>query len=557
MLETLSIERFAIIERAEIRFQGGFTVLSGETGAGKSILIDALSLLMGTRADPGMIRHGAEKADLNARFSHLPRALVERLADDELADEEIPDTCLIRRTVREKGGKVFVNAHPLTAAHLRELCAYLVNIHGQHANQALMKSGEQRDRVDRFGKLEKLLAAVARSYHNWQRKLRRERQWREERDAGAERLALIGYQLDEFDRIAPQENEFATLSQAQRLLAASGEILDKGGQLKAWLHESDPSLGEQLHTACQTATALAALNPDFQEVRELLDQAGVHLDEANDSLSRALRRIEHDPARLAELDNRMSALHGLARKHRLDPQELHPRWKILRKEYDALQRSQTSGETLAAESEAARLSYDQAADSLSVARREAGDKLAGEVQRRVRQLGMARAVFAVKISPAEKASAKGCDEITFLLCANPGQALQPLAKVASGGELSRISLAIEVAGLGEATLPETLIFDEIDAGIGGEVADTVGKLLSRLGRTRQVLCITHLPQVAVWADHHYTIEKISNDDSTQTRVRLLTPGQRIVEIARMLGSARADTSREHARAMLEEVRKRQ
>lgn len=557
MLDTLSIRQFAIIERAEIHFRPGFTVLSGETGAGKSILIDALSLLMGNRADPGMIRHGAEKADLNARFSNLPKALSEQLDNDELIDEEAPDNCLIRRTLREKGGKVFINTHPLTSARLRTLSVCLLDIHGQHANQALVRSGEQRDRVDRFGKLGKLLATVADTYQHWQKQLQRARAWQEERTTSAERLELIRYQLDEFERIAPQENEFTTLAKAQQLLAASDEILAKGGQLKAWLHENEPSLSEQLHAAFETATALAALNPDFHEARDLLNQAGVHLDEASDSLSRALNRIEHDPARLAEIDARMSALYGLARKHRLDPQELHSKWQSLRAEHDAVQRKEKSGETLEAVSEAAHTAYNQSADSLTAARRTAGERLAEKVQQLVRQLGMARAIFTVEHLPAQRPSAKGRDEIRFLLCANPGQTPQPLAKVASGGELSRVSLAIEVAGLDEAALPETLIFDEIDAGIGGEIADTIGKLLQRLGRTRQVLCITHLPQVAVWADHHYTIEKITNEDSTRTCIERLAPKQRIIEIARMLGSANADTSREHARVMLEQAGNRQ
>ena len=557
MLETLSIEQFAIIERTEIRFWPGFTVLTGETGAGKSILIDALSLLMGNRADPGLIRHGAEKADLYACFTHLPKVLRENLDGDELSDEQAPDHCLIRRTVREKSGKVFVNAHPLTAARLRELSVCLVNIHGQHANQALMKSGEQRDRVDRFGKLEKLRATVREAYRNWQQQLRREREWRQASDAGAERLDLLRYQLDEFERIAPQENEFATLSKNQRLLAASEEILGKGGQLQAWLRESDPSLSGQLHAACQTAAALAALHEDFKETGELLDQAAVYLDEAGDSLAHTLGRIEHDPARLNEIDKRMGALHELARKHHLDPETLHARWRILREEHTALAQRQTSGETLTAESEAARLAYEQAAGRLTAARREAGARLAGEVQESVRRLGMDRATFAIDLSPAEKPSAQGRDNITFLLCANPGQTLQPFARVASGGELSRVSLAIEVATLDEATLPETLIFDEIDAGIGGEVADRVGKLLKRLGRRRQVLCITHLPQVAVWADHHYSIEKSGDEHETQTDIHPLAREQRIVEIARMLGSAEAGASREHARAMLERSAKKQ
>lgn len=554
MLDTLSIRQFAIIEHSEIHFKSGFNVLSGETGAGKSILIDAISLLLGHRADAGMIRHGADKADIHAAFSQIPENLATHLADNELADADEPHTALIRRTIREKASKSFINAQPVTAALLKQLSEQLVNIHGQHANQALLHQAEQRRRLDRFGKLDLLVETVQQRYQEWKQQEAAWQAWQQARDSLNERLELCAYQLQEFEQAAPQDNEFSELAEQHALLASADEILSKGGQLSDALYENEHSAAALLRQLAQQAEQLAALHGNFQESAELLNQAAIYADEAADALARQLGKIEHDPEQLAQLDERMSALHSLARKHRIEPEQLGSRWQQLAEEHQRLSAESEGGENSSAALQAAEKAYRQAAENLSQARHKAAQNMAAQTLEWIRQLGMEKAQFSVHISPSEKPSAYGIDDIHFLLCANPGQQLQSLAKVASGGELSRISLAIEVACLDDNAVPHTLIFDEIDAGIGGEVADTVGRLLAKLSQTRQVLCITHLPQVAAYAAHHFRIEKTSDEHSTQTRVIPLDKAARIIELARMLGSADSETSRKHAETMLKNSR---
>lgn len=549
MLEQLNIEQLAIIQRSQIRFQPGFNVLSGETGAGKSILIDALSLLLGARADSSSIRHGADKAQVIANFIDNPEHLAKLLNEEGLDDLDDPQGCLIRRTVRESASKAYLNDHPVTAAKLKGIGAHLVSIHGQHANQTLVKSDEQRRRLDRFAGHRELLDDVNRAYGNWQKLERAWQDWQQQRSDSEERLNLLAYQLEELNELAPQENEFEQLSAEQNTLASVDSILEHGSNLGNLLQDNDESINALLRHARQLSEKLAEIDDRFSETYDMIEQSLIHADEAYDALHKRLSRIEHDPEQLANIEARMSALHSLARKHHCTPDELYSHWQALQHEYENLQRQSNDSNQLDDQRDAALQHYNNVADKLSNARQKAAATLSKEVEGWIRQLGMQRATFAVDVRSAERPAAHGQDDVNFLLCANPGQTLQPLSKVASGGELSRVSLAIEVSCLDEAPVP-TIIFDEIDAGIGGEVADTVGSLLHRLSHNRQVLCITHLPQVAAYADHHYLIEKSSDDTSTQTRVTPLDEDTRIIEIARMLGSADSATSREHARAML-------
>lgn len=555
MLNTLTIDQFAIIDHSEIHFKKGFNILTGETGAGKSILIDAIGHILGERADASLIRHGAEKADIQAWFSHIPPAFVQMLEDNEHLDPDAPDQAHLRRTIREKGSKVFINSQATTAAKLKEYSSQLVNIHGQHANQALLQSPEQRRRIDRYGKLDAALQAVTEAYRHWKTLEQQQQEWQKSREAQQERLELLNYQLQEFDSIAPKDNEFTELSERHSLLAAADDILAKGTQLIELLYENEQNISSHLHYAVQLAQTLASEHKAYQESAELIEQSHIYLEEARDTLNRQLSRIEHNPEELAALDERMTQLHTLARKHRIAPEALTEHWETLAEEQTALQTTQEKGDNLSKAVKEAETHYYQAAETLTAARQAAADELATEALTWIRQLGMEKAQFQIALTPANKPSVHGMDEVSFLLCANPGQTLQPLAKVASGGELSRISLAIEVACLDDNAVPHTLIFDEIDAGIGGEVADTVGRLLSKLSQTRQVLCITHLPQVAAYAAHHYRIEKTSDDTSTQTCVIPLDKKARITEIARMLGSADSTTSRQHAEMMLKERQK--
>ena len=551
MLEQLTIDQIAIIEHSEIHFRPGYNVLTGETGAGKSILIDALGLVLGERADASSIRHGEKRATVSATFRDLSAAHQQALADDGLDDPDNPGQAVIRRTLRDGGSKAWVNDQNVTGGKLKTLAAALVNIHGQHHNQALLKNDEQRRRLDRYAGHRELLAACADAYRHWQQLEKDHAAWQTARTSDEERLALLAYQLDEIEQLAPQEDEFDQLAAKQTLLASADQILASGSRLADQLSDGEHNLHSALRHAQREAEHLAAIHDNYRETAELLEQSAVYLSEASDSLAKQLGKIEHDPEALAETEARMSALHALARKHHIDPGQLPAHWQTLAAEYQALSQKNQSGSELEAACRAAEADYHAKAAALSAARQKAAPALARDVEQWIRQLGMEKATFAIDVQPAARLAAHGNDDITYTLCANPGQTLQPLAKVASGGELSRVSLAIEVACLDETpTPPPTIIFDEIDTGIGGEIADTVGRLLHTLGQNRQVLCITHLPQVAAYADAHYRIEKHSDNHATQTRVTALDDEARITEIARMLGSAASDTSRDHARTML-------
>ena len=551
MLEQLTIDQIAIIEHSEIPFRPGYNVLTGETGAGKSILIDALGLVLGERADASSIRHGQARATVSATFSELSSAHQQALAEDGLDDPDNPGQIHIRRTLRDGGSKAWVNDQSVTGSKLKTLAATLVNIHGQHHNQALLKNDEQRRRLDRYAGHRELLAACADAYRHWQQLEKDHAAWQTARTSDEERLALLAYQLDEIEQLAPQEDEFDQLAAKQTLLASADQILASGSRLAEQLSDGEHNLHSALRHAQREAEHLAALHEPYCETAELLEQSAVYLSEASDSLAKQLGKIEHDPEALAETEARMSALHALARKHHIDPGQLPAHWQTLAAEHAALSQKNQSGSALEAACRAAEADYHAKAAALSAARQKAAPALARDVEQWIHQLGMEKATFAIDVQPAARPAAHGNDDITYTLCANPGQTLQPLAKVASGGELSRVSLAIEVACLDETpTPPPTIIFDEIDTGIGGEIADTVGRLLHTLGQNRQVLCITHLPQVAAYADAHYRIEKHSDNHATQTRVTALDDEARITEIARMLGSAASDTSRDHARTML-------
>ena len=551
MLEQLTIDQIAIIEHSEIHFRPGYNVLTGETGAGKSILIDALGLVLGERADASSIRHGEKRATVSATFRDLSAAHQQALADDGLDDPDNPGQVVIRRTLRDGGSKAWVNDQNVTGGKLKTLAAALVNIHGQHHNQALLKNDEQRRRLDRYAGHRELLAACADAWRHWQQLEKDHSAWQTARSSDEERLALLAYQLDEIEQLAPQEDEFDQLAAKQTLLASADQILASGSRLAEQLSDGEHNLQSALRHAQREAEHLAAIHDNYRETAELLEQSAVYLSEASDSLAKQLGKIEHDPEALAETEARMSALHALARKHHIDPGQLPAHWQTLAAEHEALSQKNQSGSALEAACRAAEADYHTKAAALSTARQKAAPALARDVEQWIHQLGMEKATFAIDVQPAARPAAHGNDDITYTLCANPGQTLQPLAKVASGGELSRVSLAIEVACLDETpTPPPTIIFDEIDTGIGGEIADTVGRLLHTLGQNRQVLCITHLPQVAAYADAHYRIEKHSDNHATQTRVTALDDEARITEIARMLGSAASDTSRDHARTML-------
>ena len=599
MLNNLTISDFAIIEKTEINFRAGLNILTGETGAGKSILIDAIALINGGRADISAIRNGAQKANISAEFSDIPVNLQNFLSEQELQNVDSPDEVIIRRTLRDKSSKAFVNSLASTTAQIREIAEDLINIHGQNASQTLLTSEGQRERLDRAAKNEEILAKTAKNFHLLQKKRREFALLQEVEKADRERAELLDYQLEELEQLAPEVGEFSVLSARHRELSNAEEILQEGGNLAYGLLEAETNPAQMLKSFVQMANKLTKKSPQFQDAAELLSQSAVYIEEAADSLQRALSVFEENPEEFAKIDARMSELHRLANKHRIAPDELAEKFQELTAEREVLAGRKQQSEELVVEISKLEEEYKKIAAELSKLRQEESKKLASRVEKLIRGLGMEKAVFAIKVSPTERQSAQGIDEIDFQLCANPGQNLQSIAKIASGGELSRISLAIEVASLslereeyieddgdknnekdgkkiqkiteknivkGKKKIteqssknpPHTIIFDEIDAGIGGETADTVGKLLAELAKYHQVLCITHLPQVASYADCHFRIEKFSDDNSTQTSVRELSREEKISEIARMLGDSNSETSQKHALEMLnraEEIKK--
>lgn len=544
MLKTLNIERFAIIEQVSIEFQRGFTVLSGETGAGKSILIDALNVILGARADTSVIQAESKKATLSAFFSPLPATVSAYLSTQELTDDDAPNGCLLRRVLREKSSKAYINDVAVTSGALKQATTKLVSIHGQHENYALMRPAEQLRRLDRYAKLDALAAETAQSYRQLQQAKAELLSAQEAQERQAEKLSLLAYQLDELTQLAPKPGEFSQISAQHQELSSTDALLQQGEKLTAQLEV----LAQQFSPTKQLASKLSALSGRFEESEALIKQSAIYLQEASDALMRELSRTEHDPNLLAALDARMSALHQLARKYHCQADELAELHNQIANAYQAHQTQQHTLENLEQALTKHQAQYDKLAKALSAARQEHAPMLADTIRHYIAELGMRQATVYFSHQHAS-ASATGIDEMCLMLSANAGQPARPLGKIASGGELSRVSLALEVACIDETPIP-TIIFDEIDTGIGGEIANTIGRLLRELSQTRQVLCITHLPQVAAYADHHYLIEKTTENQKTRTQVIALDHEARLRELARMLGDMQSTASQAHAKALL-------
>jgi DNA repair protein RecN (Recombination protein N) len=553
MLRSLYVKDFAIVGAAEIAFGPGMTVVTGETGAGKSLLVDALMLLAGGRADAAMVRHGRERAELSADFDLADRSdLREWLAAEELDDD---DACQLRRVIRTEGSsRAWINGRPVTLAQLKALGEKLVEIHGQHEQQALLDRGRQLALLDAFGDHADLLAEVGRIALAWREVGARIGEIEGGADP-AERIDWLRHQVAELDRDALGADELAALDALQRRLGNAGQLLQGGAGL-ADLIDADgaPSLTRLLARAQAEAARVAALDPKTAAIGELLDAARIQLDEAADALSRYRDSVDLDPERLAEAEAQLARLHDLARKHRVPVGGLKAQAETLRAELDVLQNAGTRLAQL--HRERVRLATDHAgaAQRLSAARAAAARRFGDAVSRMLGELGMAGACLAVGLeaTAGDDPDPRGRERAEFLVAANPGQPPRPLRKVASGGELSRISLAIEVAALGLDHVG-TMVFDEVDSGIGGAVAEVVGRTLRRLGEERQVLCVTHLPQVAAQAHRHLAASKSSDGASTQMRIDALDGDARRDEIARMLGGIRITReTRAHARQMLGE-----
>lgn len=540
MLAHLSLKQFAVVDAADLSFGPGLTVISGETGAGKSLLVDALGLLSGARADSGVVRHGAERAELVGEFdlSDAPLAR-DWLRERELHDEEDGPgmRCLVRRVVRADGGsRAWINGSPATLAQLGELAGHLAEIHGQHEHQALMSRPSQLALLDAFGRTDALRAEVADAAQRWSALLL-ERDALHSRGDVSERIVWLTHQHAELDRDALEPEPFARLLAEHRRHGHASDLIAACDTASSRLGGDDgPSISRSVQQVRNELQRVSEHEPRLAEVGAMLDDAVIQLDEALARLERVRSDLDLDPASFETLDRQLGRIHELARKHRVPPDRLAERRDALALELEQLSGASTRLESLDAEIVAARTVWRAAADRLGQARRAAAATLAASTTALIAELGMGGGRFDIEFEPAaeDRPDPMGAERVEFLVAANPGQPARALRKVASGGELSRISLAIEVAALGLDAVP-TMVFDEVDTGIGGAVAHIVGQKLRALGARRQVLCVTHLPQVAAQGHAHYRVSKSAREGVTLSAVQVLDARSREEEIARMLG----------------------
>lgn len=541
MLLHLELRDFAIIDSVSLALDDGLTVLSGETGAGKSILIDAIGLLLGDRADTGQVREGATQADLSAQWDlqHCPAAS-DWLEAQSLLDDDEPHSLTLRRVLGSDGrSRAFINGRPTPVGALRELGELLIEIHGQHAHQLLRKPGHQRQLLDDFGDYPELLARVAETAGEVQALRKRLQQVREGATTDPAQLQLLQHQVGELDALALEADELPGLEEEHRRLSHAGELLQRGGAALGALVDDDDAVRGRLAQLTGLLAQLRDLTSDFDEAAELADQARIAVDEAGSSLRHALDRIDLDPERLQTVEDRMRSIHDLARKHRVTAAELPALHERLQASLEAAEAAGGDLEALQQRLTEAEKAYGAACAPLHDARAEAADRLAQAVNEQLARLNMpdARLQVVVRAADAGGASRHGSDEVVLLFSANPGQSPQPLVRIASGGELSRVSLALQAALSARASVP-VMIFDEVDVGVGGATAEVVGQLLRSLSTRCQVLCVTHLPQVAAQGHHQINVRKQVVDGRTEVRTGPLDASARAEEIARMLGGVK-------------------
>ena len=555
MLCRLSIRDFVIVDRIELDFAAGFGALTGETGAGKSILIDALNLALGERADAGVVRAACEKADITAEFDIPATPAPDKEGNGLLAwlkeqAFDADDGTLILRRVVDAGGrsKAWINGTPATLAQLRAAGEWLADIHGQHAHHALLKGETQRVLLDTHAGAGALAADVAAHWREWQRLSGLRQAAERESAASARERELLGWQLKELEELAFDLTEWNAINAEHGRLAHAADLLGGVDEVLDGLGEGERAACSALDHYANRLSGLTAIDPALVGVRELLEAAAIQANESLHALRRYRDRLDLDPQRLAEIETRIATVMDMARKHRAAPEALPALLAEWRARLDALDAS-ADPERLAAAERAAFAAFESAAARLTEARRAAAAVLSSEITEAMQSLAMTGGKFEAALIPGEP-SAHGRETVEFQVAANSGQSLRSLAKVASGGELSRIGLAIQVMTSRDSATP-TLIFDEVDVGIGGRVAEIVGQLLHRLGRDRQVLCVTHLPQVAARADWQWQIAKENTGEQTLSKVIPLDAQTRLEEIARMLGGVNiTDTTRRHAAEML-------
>ena len=548
MLRHLIIRDFVIVDRLELEFSTGFGALTGETGAGKSILIDALALALGERADAGVIRSGCDKAEVAATFdvASLPEVAVWLKDNDLEGDDEL----LLRRVVDAGGrSRAYINGSPATAQQLREVGEWLVDIHGQHAHQSLLRSDAQRNLLDAHAGLSGLVREVGAAFRGWRELEQTLRAASEGAEALQREREQLEWQVRELDTLAFTVDEWAALDLEHRRLGHAASLIEGAQFAIGLLSDDDGACERQIDSVATRLSSLAEYDPALEEVSGLVASVQAELSEAVSTLRRYADRADLDPARLAEVERRMDAVMAAARKCRVQPQELPGLLLTWRERLAALQ---ASADLAALEKRvaAAHRAFMAQAEELSMGRRQAADAMAQAVSQVMRQLALSSGRFEVALLPVANGAVYGLEQVEFRIAGLAGNEAKPLAKVASGGELSRISLAIQVLTSRSASVP-TLIFDEVDVGIGGGVAEIVGRLLNELGSERQVLCVTHLPQVAAQANWQWQVSKTSRDGLTLSAIHALDEAGRIREIARMLGGVEiTDITLQHARELL-------
>lgn len=553
MLTHLSIKDFVIVDRIELDVMPGFTVLTGETGAGKSILIDALTLALGERGDASQVRLGCERAEINVTFD-ISRSseLSQWLNENDLQGD--PDICLLRRIIETNGrSRGYINGHAVTLQQLRMAGDYLVAIHSQHAHQSLLHKDAQRELLDAFSGCGDLVHAVRTAYQHWQdchqqrvaleQRAMESRDKREQLEWQLQELTALGVTLEEWQTLQTDHNRLAHVA---ALLAAAETGIET-------LSESESSVLTQLNAVNNQLCSLLEHDNQLKPITDLLDSAHIQLQEGIYELKHYRQNLDLDPQVLQDTEQRLSAIHTVARKFRVAPEELPPLFDTIAQQLEALG-SDSNVSHLQTLEAAAQVEYLKQAQALSAIRQKSSKALSRQVSATMQTIAMAGSEFSVALIPMQQGNANGLEQIEFQVAAHQGLPLRPLAKVASGGELSRISLAIQVITSKVGAVP-TLIFDEVDVGIGGQVAEIVGHLLKQLGKERQVLCITHLPQVAATGDQQWQVVKLAGNAENQqvlSKITILNQQERIEEIARMLGGINiTETTRRHAAEMLQ------
>lgn len=558
MLTQLTINNFAIVRQLEIELAKGMSVITGETGAGKSIAIDALGLCLGQRIETSMVREGQERAEICATFFIEPtNPAYQWLQAQELKDPDNPSDCILRRVINADGrSKAFINSTPVSASQLKEIGQYLIHINGQHASQLLLKNDYQLQLVDSFAHHHDLLAQMREDYRAWKNLQTQVKTFQQKVAENEAKKQLLQYQVEELDEFALRPNEYLELEEDQRRLSNSEQLTQLSQSALQLLSENETvSIDSMLYRATQYIDELSELDPRYASVQTMLNDALIQVQEATSEVQHLASHIEQDPMLLQEIEQRLGQALQLARKHNVKPEELVEWHQKLKAELTALLDFSESEERLILEEKAAFEKMQHTAKQLHESRCQAAGKLAQQVTHSIKGLAMENAEFFIEVnSDLTKVTANGADNIVFTLRSNLGQQAQPLAKVASGGELSRISLAIQVLTSDQSAIP-TLIFDEVDVGISGKTASVVGKLLRQLGDKCQVLCVTHLPQVACHGHHQFNVEKFTVDDKTETKMTALSQEERVPVLARLLGGSEiTDLALANAQEMLDLVK---